>query len=562
MASTTPVCGVCNLRNITEPSVTMCIECDEVFCLKCQEYHSLSNGTLNHSIVPLTEYEKLPSDNLQMAQNCNKHNVNYTIYCKKHESLCCGRCIVESHNECGDFAKLADIVKNIKTSNAFCEIENSLEELGDTIKKIKHNRENNLSSLSERKENILHEIKQTRLTINKHVDEIQDDAINEINAAEEKERKNICQMLTLLQEKTNEIAECQRNITKIQKLDTDLQTFIAMKELEKEVSSKVQFMQSMTKTGDFKETNMSYQFNTGVQKFISETQSLGELIIETKPCDIVFTRRKDKQAQMVLQHSSSRSVENINLKLDTTLDNTGFCKWGCCMLPDGRFAFTETLNNLVRVFNTDGSKDFEIKTQYRAFDIAYISEDNTLAVTSGTNGMCISIIDLQNKQIKKEIYAESYYHGLAVMDNKFICSADKEGIQWFNPNDNSTSVIVQEEFPKMCYIATFDDKIYHTNNKTNSVTCYDLQGTVQWTFEKESALKRPFGISVDNEGKVYVVGRLSTNVVVISADGQYHKEILTASDGLSNPLSLYYNRSTNQLLVANNNQRAMLFSLI
>ncbi|XP_052065225.1 uncharacterized protein LOC127705021 isoform X1 [Mytilus californianus] len=562
MASTTPVCSVCYVHNITEPSVTWCKECDEGLCLKCQEHHSLSNGTLNHNTVPITEYEKLQRDNLHIAQNCNKHNEHYIIYCKKHESLCCGRCIVESHNECGNFAKLADIVKNIKTSNAFYEIEHSLVELGDSIKEIQQNRENNLTSLSERKRHILHEIKQTRERINKHLDEIQDDAINEINAAEEKENMNICHSLILLQEKGNEIAECQRNITKIKKLDTDLQTFIAMKELEIEVSNEVQFMQSMSKTADFKETNMSYQFNTGIQRFSSETQSLGELMIETKPCDIVFTRRKDKQAQMVLQQSSSRSVENINLKLDITLDNTGFCKWGCCMLPDGRFAFTETLNNLVRVFNTDGSKDFEVKTKYRAFDISYISEDNTLAVTSGKNGKCITIIDLQNKQIKKEIYTESYYHGLAVMDNKLICSADKKGIQCFNPNDNSISVIVGEEFPTMCYIATFDDKIYHTNNIINSVTCYDLQGTVKWTFEKESVLKRPFGISVDNDGKVYVVGRLSTNVVVISAGGQYHKEILTASNGLFHPLSLYYNRSTNQLLVANNNERAMLFSFI
>lgn len=232
------------------------------------------------------------------------------------------------------------------------------------------------------------------------------------------------------------------------------------------------------------------------------------------------------------------------------------------MLPDGRFAFTETLNNLVRVFNIDGSIDFEVVTKYRAFDIAYINEDNTLAVTSGTMGRCITIIELQNKQIKKEIYDDSHYHGLAVMDHQFICSVDKDGIQRFNPNDNSNSVIVQQEFPTMCYIATFDDKIYHTHNKTNSVICFDLHGTVQWTFEKESVLKRPFGISVDNDGKVYVVGRLSTNVIVISSNGQYYKEILTSSEGLFEPLSLYYNRSTNQLLVANNNQRAIFFSLI
>lgn len=81
------------------------------------------------------------------------------------------------------------------------------------------------------------------------------------------------------------------------------------------------------------------------------------------------------------------------------------------MLPDGRFAFTETLKKLVRVFNNDGSLDFEVKTKYRAFDIAYINQDNTLAVTSGTIGKCIAIIDLQNKQIKKEIYGDSYNHG-------------------------------------------------------------------------------------------------------------------------------------------------------
>ncbi|CAC5410284.1 unnamed protein product [Mytilus coruscus] len=374
MASTTPVCVVCNVHNITEPSVTWCKECDEGLCLKCQEHHSLSNGTLNHSTVPITEYEKLLRDNLQIVQNCNKHNEDYIIYCKKHESLCCGRCIVESQNDCGDFAKLTDI----------------------------QNRENNLTSLSERKRHILHEIKQTRETINKHLDEIQDDAINEINAAEEKENMNICHSLMLLQEKGNEIAECQRNITKIKKLDTDLQTFIAMKKLEIEVSNKE-------------------------ERQTSTNSASAELI---------------------------RSVENVNLKLHSTLDNTEFCKWGCCMLPDGRYAFTETLNNLVRVFKTDRSKDFEVKTKYRAFNIAYISEDKTLAVTSGKNGMCIAIIDLQNKQIKKEIYADSYYHGLAVMDNKLICSAYKKGIQWFNPNDNSTRVIVQDEFPTMFYIAT------------------------------------------------------------------------------------------------------------
>jgi DNA-binding beta-propeller fold protein YncE len=45
----------------------------------------------------------------------------------------------------------------------------------------------------------------------------------------------------------------------------------------------------------------------------------------------------------------------------------------------------------------------------------------------------------------------------------------------------------------------------------------------------------PRGISVDNDGNVYVVGGGSNNVVVISPDGQRHRQILSAGDGLVNP---------------------------
>ncbi|CAC5397247.1 unnamed protein product [Mytilus coruscus] len=99
-----------------------------------------------------------------------------------------------------------------------------------------------------------------------------------------------------------------------------------------------------------------------------------------------------------------------------------------------------------------------------------------------------------------------------------------------------------------CYVATFRDNIYHTNNETNTVTCYNLQGKIQWTFHNKSVLKSPLGIDVDNDGNVYVVGFRSINVVVISPDGQRYREILTASDSLSSPNSLHFSRSNNQLV--------------
>jgi hypothetical protein len=60
---------------------------------------------------------------------------------------------------------------------------------------------------------------------------------------------------------------------------------------------------------------------------------------------------------------------------------------------------------------------------------------------------------------------------------------------------------------------------------------------------------------------VYVVGNSSNNVVVISSDGQRHRQLLSYKDGLLNPVVLDYDRSTNRLLVVNNIANAFLFDV-
>ena len=93
------------------------------------------------------------------------------------------------------------------------------------------------------------------------------------------------------------------------------------------------------------------------------------------------------------------------------------------------------------------------------------------------------------------------------------------------------------------------------------MTCCDLQGTTQWEFKDERVLKCLLGISLDNDGNVYVAGKDSINVVVISPDGQRHRQLLSSKDGLVNPIVLDYERSTNKLLVVNQRDIALLFDV-
>ncbi|CAC5395524.1 unnamed protein product [Mytilus coruscus] len=246
MAESRDFCGVCTLRHVSKSSVVWCTESDEGLCTECQEHHSLSKSSRNHDTIPVTEYQKLPSDVLSISQYCDKHNEKYQIYCNKHECPCCSNCIVESHNECVDIVKLGDVIRNAKTSNAFYEIEQTLAEVLENIKKIRENRQDNLKTLSKERTMIEHEIEQTRKTICNHLDKMKRDIIKELYEVEKQENKEICQFIKVLEEKENDVAESQKKIKSIKQYASDLQAFLALKQLEKYPFLKDEFLQLIT----------------------------------------------------------------------------------------------------------------------------------------------------------------------------------------------------------------------------------------------------------------------------------------------------------------------------
>jgi sugar lactone lactonase YvrE len=69
------------------------------------------------------------------------------------------------------------------------------------------------------------------------------------------------------------------------------------------------------------------------------------------------------------------------------------------------------------------------------------------------------------------------------------------------------------------------------------------------------------GIALDKNRNVYVAGKGTNNVVVVSPGGKNCREILTQRDGLKKPYSLRINIDRSELLVCNKNGPAFVFSL-
>jgi hypothetical protein len=99
---------------------------------------------------------------------------------------------------------------------------------------------------------------------------------------------------------------------------------------------------------------------------------------------------------------------------------------------------------------------------------------------------------------------------LAVLGRTIYYCVGKKGLKMLNLSDKSVSDIINSDMSGVYYVATFADKLFYANTNTHTVACCDLHGTTQWEFKYERVLQCPRGISIDNDGNVYVVG--SANV--------------------------------------------------
>ncbi|CAG2249870.1 uncharacterized protein [Mytilus edulis] len=254
----------------------------------------------------------------------------------------------------------------------------------------------------------------------------------------------------------------------------------------------------------------------------------------------------------------TRDIDNLTLTLQKRINTKLSDVSGFSLLPGERMVFSSKTDNTFTVLKSDGSKDFEIKNIGRTFDVVF-SGDDYIAVTSGNSNQ-IDIIDLKKKSKTKSIKVDSFNGGVAYKDGYLIYCAREKGIQMISLNDETITNVNNTELSGAVCVTTFGDQLFYTNFN-DSVTCCDYHGHILLTFCDKSLLLCPLGISVDNDGNVYVVGNRTQNVVVISPDGQHSRQLITSQEGLGDPWALHYDTSTNALLVADVYHDAFLYNV-
>ncbi|CAC5394051.1 unnamed protein product [Mytilus coruscus] len=559
MASYTSTCGICSFRQITKTSKHWCSICEEALCDECKEHHKLLKVTRSHEPVPINNYQSLPSFVTEIQQSCDYHNEQYQIYCNEHALPLCLKCI-NDHSKC-NVNTLENVTINVKTSGQFQDLESRLDDLLQNIDRIKKDRKANVTNIEKIKSRHVKEIQQIRVEINNHLDNLEKQIIKDLEEKVCQCKRKYSGSFIASQKKETMINQCHANFKSIKQYASDLQTFLGMREIEVKVKEHEQFLQSLIETKGFEQLEIEYKVNTGMQSILNNVRNFGSTEIKARPSNIEFTRAKNKQAQLQVA-PVRRTVNDIKLMLEKTITTYGEVVRGCCMSRERGFLFTDHYKKTLIVIKSDGNLKYMMSVNSsNGFDITFVDE-KTVAITSGDsyNKKGINIINIASQSKIKFIDLTGRSYGITSdLESLFVC-VEERGIYKVNTVDYTTSHVISCNLPRYSYVSVFADKIYYTDIEDHSVVCCYRNGSHVWTFKKHSVLNGSRGITVDNDGNVFVVGEISSNVVIISNDGRHHKEILTKEDGLNEPSAISFDKHNKKLLVANYKKNAFFYN--
>ncbi|CAG2206646.1 unnamed protein product [Mytilus edulis] len=503
-------CGVCEAQDVVKAAAFWCPECNEGICTSCEKHHRASRGTRKHEITSMDDYKQIPPIIASINQYCSEHDKKYQLYCSQHEQLCCPLCITTNHKKCDlkcDLLAIDEVVKTARNSALFEIMEQNLKEMKNNIDRIVEDRRQNLEIIKQQRQGFQKDIKEMRAKINIHLDKLEQEIQQDLQAAEQKVMSQINRFVQKVSDHEKTIDELQNNIAPTKRFATDLQTFFGGKIFEAKIQEEEKFMTSLIEDSGLQQIHLQYKLDNKMSDILSMTK-IGEISVTTKPSTISMTTDREKQAQKRIP-TISKTINDINLTLlkqfEISKGENGIGITGCTIMPSGKIIFVDQSNDRLVIHNDNGIFFCAIPVSHRPLDVTCIDE-NTVAVTHNAEPYYIEIINIVNRKTVRQIKTSNQCYGITNEKGRLLYYERGRGIQTQDVNSGSTvTTVVKVDEGVWNYVATSNDRIYHTINNTNSVTCYTVTGQKVWEYKDVSFVDSVHGVTVDNDSNVFVV---------------------------------------------------------
>ncbi|XP_063435844.1 uncharacterized protein LOC134716767 [Mytilus trossulus] len=395
-----------------------------------------------------------------------------------------------------------------------------------------------------------------RVKINEHLDSIEQNILQDLGDIEKRVSSELRCIQTKLLGRTKTVEELQTNISAIKKYASELQIFVGMKKIEKDIDHEEKLVVSLLEDGSLQQVDIEFKENRKMCDVLAIAE-YGKISRIASSPTVAIKLEKNKQAQFLVAPSfEKKTINDIHLSSHRKLNIPEFNKQsmftGCTITPTGKIVLVDWECDNVFVLNENETLECKINVSRRPVDVTCI-DDKTITITHNDPYSIFKFdtINISSKQIEKEIGYFSCCCGITNDPGRLIFCSSGRGIPSIDFAGNNFSTIVK--IPRMSdwnYVTVSGGKLYHTNHSTDTVTCYSTIGEKVWEYNDESFLKNIRGVTTDKDANVYVASYGNNSIVVISPDGKHARCLIGKDEGLHQPHGIYLDKTRNNLLIS------------
>ncbi|XP_063442070.1 uncharacterized protein LOC134722382 [Mytilus trossulus] len=373
-------CGPCESQHSTSVAEFWCPNCDEGLCSKCMEYHKVSKASRMHKTITIENFTALPEFVRNIDNVCSSHDNTLDLYCSVHEKVCCMDCISAEHSECPGITSLNKVVQGVKESAFYHSVVENIEDLTEFATKLQTNRKDNVDKLQHEKDLLIRKVKSKRAEIESHLDKLEAHLLQELDSTINLESQQIEQAVSLLQKKICTLKEYKNHISVITDIATDIQAFIALKEIHRNVVHEEETMLSVKEATGMKEISVRIQFVKEIEELVQEMKSMGNVELTKIATNMHFPGTKSHLVKTLSDIQPGK--ENIKLTFLTKFQlpfdvDINICS--CVILPDERVVLANNSNEEkggIHIFDKCGEYKKHIVCTSKPFGLAVINKSD------------------------------------------------------------------------------------------------------------------------------------------------------------------------------------------
>ncbi|CAG2224087.1 unnamed protein product [Mytilus edulis] len=348
------LCDICYNQHITSEAIIFCSKCDEKLCERCRANHSVARLSRKHECITLENFSKLPKFVQNSKLYCKTHDERYEYYCFEHDEPCCISCFNGVHSKCPYMSSLQNVVKNIKFSQEFCDLQRKILDLIHNISKVIADRRENLQELKNQKIKCRQAIRSARATVNAILDKMEHEITMKMYKEFAEKESDIENLLEIFERYFSIINKSKECLDTIKSFATDFQALLGARQISIDANCVHKATRKVFKGKHLTHVKISMK-PTALSLIKSKLNSLGTLNVK------YFSRRLSYEARWIGYAAITMKSPDIQLKAKFSVTIPGFEGTeklnisGCCILEKWRYSY----------IRRHLSQTFDFKQQWR-----------------------------------------------------------------------------------------------------------------------------------------------------------------------------------------------------